>query len=193
MNLQELIEKRSSTRKYMEKNIRRSDLLKIIRAGIWGPSLSGFQPCIFVVVINKKIRIKICNILENKLKILGIIGRVIFIPTTIKALKSSDVLIAVYNSGRFKSTVRKFSNYVTKDENNIYLKLAEQAEISACSAAVQNMILVAESLEIGSCWLHVPLFYKNEIIKLKVIFSISLCMFFDFNPAILQNSDILIT
>ncbi len=166
MNLQKIIKKRCSTRNYVKKHVRKIDLLKILDAGIWGPSLSGLQPYFFVIVVNKKIKNMICDSLEKKLKRLGVVGRAIFVPVTLTALKSCDVLIAIYNSGRFKSMIKKFSNYVTKVEDNEYLKLAEQAEISACSAAVQNMILMAESLGLGTCWLHVPLFCNSKINKL---------------------------
>jgi len=43
------------------------------------------------------------------------------------------------------------------------LKNAELAEISAISAAIQNMCLAAEYIGIGSCWLDLPLFCKKEI------------------------------
>ena len=44
-----------------------------------------------------------------------------------------------------------------------YAKFARIAEISAIAAAVQNMILMADTLGIKSCWLGAPLFCRNAI------------------------------
>jgi len=73
---------------------------------------------------------------------------------TISAVMSADLMIAVYNT-------RAFSNF-SKKFNRDYLKNAELAEISAISAAIQNMCLAAEYIGIGSCWLDLPLFCKKK-------------------------------
>jgi nitroreductase len=121
------------------------------------------QPSIFVVIKKEKIKNKIFEILEKKLKKLGISGRMIFIPTTMQAVKSAPVLIAIYNTGQFKNLVYKFARFANKPQCSKHIKIAEQAEISAVSAAIQNMILTIEELGLGSCWLHMPLYCEREI------------------------------
>ena len=44
-----------------------------------------------------------------------------------------------------------------------YSKLIKMAQSSAISAAIQNMILSAEALGVGSCWLDTPLFCEKQI------------------------------
>ncbi|MFH1441954.1 MAG: nitroreductase family protein, partial [Candidatus Omnitrophota bacterium] len=48
----------------------------------------------------------------------------------------------------------------------VYSKITTAAGISAISATIQNMLLVAESLKLGSCWLDSPLLYDSEINKI---------------------------
>jgi len=46
-----------------------------------------------------------------------------------------------------------------------FSKILEKAELSAIAAAIQNTILMAEHLKIGTCWLDTPLFCKEKINK----------------------------
>lgn len=170
MKIFKLMKKRVSVRGYSKKKVPIEKLNKILEAAIWGPSLSGFQVGFYVVIKKGAIKNKISKILEENLKKLGVIGRVAYIPSTMKALKSCSILIAVYASTRFKRLISTFAKYTEpKNTNNIYVKLAEQAEICAVSASIQNMILLIEELGLASCWLHTPLFCEQEINKLLSI------------------------
>lgn len=170
MRLSSLIKRRASVRDYRKRAVSRKVVNKILESGIWGPSLGGEQVAFFTVIRNKKIKHAIILLLEKNLKKLGILGRVVFVPSTMKALKSCDTLIAIYNNGRFRNLVGHFAKYVAKNQNdNIYLRQAEQAEMCCISASIQNMILRIEDLGLGSCWLHTPLFCESEIKKVLKI------------------------
>ncbi len=153
MSILKLIKQRTAIRKYKNKAISAKRIAKIIEAGIWGPSIHGIQSWKFVIVHNKNIINKISNITAKKSKKINI-PTFISIPT-IKALASTEILICIYNT-------RKFSLFASR-LNKLYKKNAEVAELSAISAAIQNMILAAEDLKIGSCWLDMPLFCKEDI------------------------------
>jgi nitroreductase len=166
MKLVDIIRKRSSVRYYKNKRVPSGILLKILEAGRWGPSLATIQPSVFIVVSKKEIKNKVCEIVDKRLKKLGIGGRIVFMPTTMKAIRSAPLLIFIYNSGKFRNLISKFVKFVNVTKSNKYVKLAEQAEISAISAAIQNMILLIEEFRLGSCWLHMPLYCEQEINKL---------------------------
>jgi nitroreductase len=170
MNLLKTIITRSSVRDYSNKDISNRILKKILNAGIWGPSLSSLQVARFIVIKNKFKKGQISNLIENKLGEMGICGRAMFLPTTLQAIKSCNILIAIYSSCEFQAVIEKFSVKIGKlPKNNHYIKLAKQAEISAISAAIQNMILMIENLALGSCWLHMPLYCEEEINKILKI------------------------
>lgn len=165
MNILRVIKKRTSIRKFLDKPIAPKILQKILDAGIWGPSLARLQPVRFFVTENASKKNVLGHILEKKIAKLGVSGRIIFGPTTITALESAPLLIAVYNTGEFKKLIGRFACFVNQAKNNRYLKVAEQAEISAISAGIQNMVLTIEDLGLASCWLHVPLYCQREINK----------------------------
>lgn len=163
MEIFKLIKERRTIRKYKDRAIPKKIINKIVKAGVWGPSVIIFQPWKFVVIENMNIRDKIHDALEDNSKKLDMAGRIVLNPTKM-AIKNSKFLIAVYNSGDFIKFTSRFSK--------IYTKATRISEISAISAAIQNMILTAASLGIGSCWLDTPLLYEQ---KLNKIFGIKSC------------------
>lgn len=155
MDILQIIKHRKSIRRYKNKKIPRFILNKIIEGGIWGPSLIKLQPWKFIV-IEKKIRIEeISNMLNRKSQMIKGIGPSSIMKSSANVLRGAQVLIAVYNDGSFANFSSKFGS--------LYVKNAKIAEISAISSAIQNMLLVAESLGVGSCWLDIPLFCEKSI------------------------------
>ena len=66
MQFIDLIEKRQSDRKYIQKSIPENDLLKIIEAGRLAPSASNSQPWTFVVAENHEIKNKVAEAAATK-------------------------------------------------------------------------------------------------------------------------------
>lgn len=159
MDILKLIKNRTTIRKYQNKPIPKKILHKIIEAGVWGPSLLavGFQPWKFKIITNKKIIHKIATILLKKSERIGIGGNII-LRTGSNTISNANTIIVVYNCAPVTKFVTNF--------RKIYHRAAKLAELSAISASIQNMILVAHSLGIGSCWLDAPLFCEKEISKL---------------------------
>ena len=75
-----------------------------------------------------------------------------------KTIGGAQVVIAVYNTAELEKTKHKFKSIYANFE-----KVIKRAELSAISAAIQNMVLMAENLGVGSCWLDMPLFCAKEI------------------------------
>ncbi|MFA5361866.1 MAG: nitroreductase family protein [Candidatus Omnitrophota bacterium] len=158
-----LIKNRCSIRRYKKKAISKKKLKKIIEAGVWGPSVPSFlmiQPWKFVVVLNARIKKKIVNAILRKSRISGT-GVNIMLSSASRIIDAAPVVILVYNSNELADLKFKFKEIFLR-----FAKIIPRAELSAISAAIQNMILVAEDLGIGSCWLDIPLFCSKEINKI---------------------------
>jgi nitroreductase len=162
-NILTLIKNRKSIRKYQDKPIPKKIIDKIIEAGIWGPSVPSFlriQPWKFIVITDKKMINKISGLILKKSKQSGA-GVNILLRSSANIVGNAQAIFAIYNSGDMEKMKNKF--------RELYLNFAQviqRAELSAISAAIQNMILMAESLGVGSCWLDMPLFCSKEINKL---------------------------
>lgn len=156
MNILDLIKKRRSIRKYQNRVIPEKILAKIIEAGMWGPSLlgPGFQPWYFVIIRDRPMINLISHVLFRKSKKLGV-GLNAILRISSETIMKASVLIAVFNNSSLVNFAAKL--------NNRHIKFAKMAELCAISAAIQNMLLTAESFHLGTCWLDTPLFCKRKI------------------------------
>ena len=161
----EIIKERKTIRRYKDKPIPEKIIRKIIEAGIWGPSVPSFisqsQPWKFVVIRNKEFKKEITKIIERKAKSCGA-GVNILLSSAKNTIERAPVIILIYNTKRLEYLIKERFKVIYSH----FVHLIKKAELSAISAAIQNMILVAESLGIGSCWLDTPLFCEKEINKL---------------------------
>jgi nitroreductase len=160
MDILKIIKERKTIRKYKKQLIPRKAIDKIIEAGIWGPSVPSFlriQPWKFVVITNKSKIKKLSGIMLKKSKSGGA-GINILLHSAANIIISAPVVVAVYNPGDMDKMKVRFKEIYSK-----FSILLKKAESSAISAAIQNMLLVAESLGIGSCWLDTPLLAKGDI------------------------------
>jgi nitroreductase len=149
-----LIKNNGAVRKYTLKKISQKVLSKIIDSGRWALSIHGFQPWKIVVVTNKEVIKKIFNILKKKHKIMGI-GSRILLRVTADAIIGANAIIIVLNTNAFVNMAIKFGKS--------QVKLAKLSEIEAIGASIQNMLLTANSLNVGGCWTVAPLFFEKEI------------------------------
>lgn len=131
----ELIKSRRTTRAFKEEQIRDEELQMILEAGIWAPSGHNMQPWKFMVIQNKEIISKLNS--ETK-----------------ELMKDSAL-----------ETFRKMANNENFDifysAPTVVLALYDEkamTPVQDISAATQNMLLMAESIDVGACW--------NGIIKI---------------------------
>jgi nitroreductase len=157
-----IIKERRTIRKYQDKPIPKEIIDKIIEAGIWGPSVPSFlqiQPWKFIVVTRKDKIEKIGKIVLQKAQKSEISVR-IMLNTAANIIKGARALIIIYNSKDLDKLKDKFKTIYSKFD-----KIIKTAQLSAISAAIQNMILTAEAQGLGSCWLDTPLFCRKELQK----------------------------
>ena len=162
-DLLNFIKNRRTIRKYQDKPIPKEIIDKIIEAGIWGPSVSNFfkiQPWRFVVVSEKHLIKELSEIALKRSKNVET-GVDILLRSAGNIINNAAVIIIIYNSGDIEKFKNRYSELYTK-----FSKIIPPTELAAISASIQNMILMAEYLGIGSCWLTIPLFCEKNINRL---------------------------
>ena len=122
MDVFEAIQKRKSIRRYKEKPIPEELIEKILDAGKKAPSAGNIHPEIFVVVKEQEVKEKIASAALNQTFI----------------TKSPTVIVVC-------ADVEKSERYYGMRGRNLYC-------IQDTAAAIENMLLLAAALGIGSCW-----------------------------------------
>ena len=159
MDILKLIKTRRTIRKYTNKPISKKILDKIIEAGIWGPSVVGIQPWKFIVITQKKMINKISDaILIKAQRSKAVVN--IQLHTASNTIRSASVVIIVCRTSEFENISKRCSIVYSR-----FARIIKIAQFAAISAASQNMLLVAESLGVNSCWLDTPLLCTKEINK----------------------------
>ena len=124
------IRNRRSTRAFLPEQLKDMDMQVILDAGIYAPSASNQQPWHFTVVQNK-----------------DLIDRLSVAFKAVAGKSNNEYVRRFADNEKF----HVFYNaptvvLVSGDENNNYASVD-------CGAAVENILIAAESLEIGSCWI----------------------------------------
>lgn len=154
------IENRRSIRKFEEREIPREIVDKILTAGIKAPSAKNRQPWKFTVVTGSA-KARTVELMRSGIKREQETGRLL--PGskrhiadawhTAKIMDEAPVLIMIANPGG-----KSLYESLTPEE-----RLFEWADIQSVGAAVENMILEARSLGIGSLWICNIFFAYEEL------------------------------
>ena len=121
-----VIRNRRSIRKFKNKPIKGSILLRILEAGRWAPSGLNNQPWRFLIIQDKDLQLKISKFTKYS-----------------RIIKGADSLIIVLID--------------TADSYN------KEKDLMATGAAIQNILLEASSLGIGTCWLGEIVNQKSHV------------------------------
>ncbi|MDF2892397.1 MAG: nitroreductase [Clostridia bacterium] len=129
-----VIKERRSIRSYKKEQIKDGELQAVLEAGLYAPNAGG-QAWHFTVIQRKEILEKINYLAKENLKShvvedLKVLGN----DENYNGLYGAPTLIIV--SGKKEFVPLEFD----------------------CAAATQNMLLAAESIGLGSCWVYFPIF-----------------------------------
>lgn len=173
----ETIKNRRSVRKYKNEQIKDEELKKILEAAIYAPTGHNDQPWHFTVIQNENL---INEISEGA-----------------KALMREMDIEWIAQMGAMKELNifhRAPTAIIVSGKKNAVTPMVD------CAAAVQNMLLAAESMDIGSCWIGFAKFYfmNGENMKKfdipedhEVHFGVSLGYKVKKNPkALKRNTDV---
>ena len=146
MNTYEAIMTRRSTRNYKPDPVEYEKLQKIIEAGRFAPSGGNNQTNHFFVVTDKAVISKLAALAE-------------------KAFARMEISEDMYESLKKSISRSKAGGYVYSYNAPVLIIIANQKDygnnIADCSVALENMMLEANELDLGSCWVN-QLRWLNE-------------------------------
>ncbi len=134
----ESITKRRSIRSYKPEQISEEELNTLLEAGRYAPSAANQQPWHFTVLQNKDIMQKIKQDLKEHFKSSGSVR--------FQQLASDEIFNPFHNAPT--------AIIVSGSEK----ALMPQAD---CAAALQNMLIAAEAIGLGSCWVNIVIHLFN--------------------------------
>ena len=139
MQTYEAIVTRRSTRKFKEEAVERKKLEKVVEAGRFAPSGTNSRKNHFLVLEDKK-----------KVDELAVLVEKIFAQKELNENTSVNILNSIKRA--------KKGGYVYSYGAPILIIVANEKgrgnNIADCAAAIENMMLEANELDLGSCWVN---------------------------------------
>ena len=146
MTTLEAIKTRRSTRRFSDKSVEQEKLDKVIEAGHYAPSGGNSQTCHFIVVRNKEVLANLAELAQ----------------TAFAKMENTE---GMYKSIANSIRASKKGNYVFHYDPDTLIIVANQNDygnnIADCACALENMMIVANELDLGSVWIN-QLRWLNE-------------------------------
>lgn len=143
MDVMQAINNRRSIRRFKSHPISNEIVRAILDAGIKAPSGKNNQPWEFVVVTEEK-RTEMIRVMREGIQAFkerfGNSGSAEY---TAAVMEHAPVTIFIFN---------RYGTYPWQ-EKTVFQQVAETVDVQSIGAAIQNMILAAESFGIGSLWI----------------------------------------
>lgn len=149
--VERVIKTRRSHRMYLEKPVEREKLEKIIELAMWAPSAMNRQQWFFVIVSGERLKKLIDIVQKGYDHILPRLQR--FFAETPKVIEQTKRFFK--NLGNAPAAV--FAYYTPTGD--------DYSDVQSVAAAIQNMLLAAHSLGLGTCWMTGPVHVEDEINK----------------------------
>ena len=145
-NAFELIKSRRSTRKYKTEDVPGEQLNQIVEAGRYAPSGGNCQSTHFIVIKNKEVLAELADLVQQE-------------------FAKMEITPGLYKSIVNSINLSKKGNYVFHYNAPVLIITANQKDygnnIADCSCALENMMLMTNALNLGSCWIN-QLKWLNE-------------------------------
>ena len=146
MNTLEAIRTRRSTRRFSDKRVEVKKLDWIVNAGRYAPSGGNSQSCHFIVVRKKEILTKLAELAQA-------------------AFAKMEITDGMYKSIANSIRASKNGGYVFHYNPDTLIIVANQKDygnnIADTSCALENMMIAANELDLGSVWIN-QLRWLNE-------------------------------
>ena len=146
MKVYDAIVTRRSTRLYQDQPVDPRLLETVIEAGRMAPSGGNSQTSHFMVITNKELLAKIAEMVMN-------------------SFAAMEVTEGMYRSKASAITRAKAGNYVFYYNAPCLIVMANDRDygnnMADCSCALENMMIMANELDLGSCWIN-QLRWLNE-------------------------------
>ena len=145
-NALEFFTSRRSTRKYKTEAVPEEKLNQTVEAGRFAPSGGNCQSTHFIVIKNKEILAELAELVQQE-------------------FAKMEITPGLYKSIVNSINLSKSGKYVFHYNAPVLIVTANQKDygnnIADCSCALENMMLMANALDLGSCWIN-QLKWLNE-------------------------------
>lgn len=146
MDMLEYIKSRRSTRRFKHTSVEKEKLEQVLEAGRYAPSGGNSQSTHFIVVENQEVLGELAELVQQEFAAME---------------ETPGMYKSIVNSIRSS----KKGGYVFHYAAPVLVVLANQKDygnnIADCSCALENMMLMANALDLGSCWIN-QLKWLNE-------------------------------
>lgn len=152
MEFFDLVKNRRSIRRYKPDLVKKEDILKVLDAANWAPSAMNWQPWEFIVVSGKRLKemgISYENVVRN-------FSQSLYGKDDDQIISSKEFIkfAAVYGGAPLAIVVlAKLSDKPDEQKSNL----------ESVSAAMQNLVLAAADLGLGTCWMTSPIDDENYL------------------------------
>ena len=154
MDALNLIKTRRSTRKFQDRPVEKELVEAVIDAGRHAPSGGNSQTTHFLVVTDKNVLAELADIVKDEFSKMEVTpGMYRSMAKTIRASKG-EKFVFHYNAPVLIITANK------KDYGN---------NMADCACALENMMTMANALDLGSCWIN-QLKWLNEFDSVNDLF-----------------------
>ncbi len=157
MDFLELARKRRSIRVFEDRDVPEELIRKVLEAGNLAPSAHNKQSWKFVVVKGNKKK-QLASLITELSELYPKKSRLLLRMAS-KSINSAPVLIAVLSTGELVEEAYDFGEDYKKEIERFFYEM----EIQSASAAVQNMLLQATELGLGSLWLGIVVLVASQI------------------------------
>lgn len=155
MDVIDAIKKRRSQRAFLDRPVEREKILAVLEAAAWAPSPANCQPWEFTVVTSRHVRGQLRNLAEaalaaNRMEVRGFT----YVKPVPESVRGEDSPVKRYSLGFLRQVPvivavsglpGAAAPHDTREETTDSYKYA-------CAAAIQNMMLAAEAMGLGSLW-----------------------------------------
>lgn len=139
MDILEFIKSRRSTRRFRPDAVEPEKLDAVIEAGRFAPSGGNSQSTHFIVIENRQVLDKLAEMVQQAFSVM-------------------EVTPGMYRSLAGSIRASQKGGYVFHYNAPVLILTANQADygnnIADCSCALENMMLQANALDLGSCWIN---------------------------------------
>jgi nitroreductase len=159
MEVIDAIHRRRAVRRFLPKTVSKADIRTILEAANWAPSAMNRQQWEFLIVSGKKIG----EMGES-------FGRIIEAYT--RNWDASRMKGSPFTRGefvRFAATYGGAPVVIVVLTDTAETKDLQRANLESASAALQNLLLAATALGLGTCWMTGPLQDENALRRILVI------------------------
>jgi nitroreductase len=159
MKVIEAIKTRRSTRQFADKAPDRTLIEAVLEAGRYAPSGGNAQSTHFIVVSNREV----LDSLEEKVKCV---------------FSSMDETPGMYKSLVHSIRASKSGEYTYDYKAPVLIITANQKDygnnIADCACALQNMMIEANELDLGSCWINQLRWLNEDETILKAMYELGM-------------------